>query len=89
MKKTIELEEMNVILRIPAETAAVTVSAAVIDKKGKLQKVKKKLTLKEIHEARAAFLDNVDGGDDYDGKFIITEEGRRYLEEKEKERLHA
>lgn len=79
-KKEIELEEMNVIFQIPAEAASVTISAVVI-KGDKPLKVRKKLNLKDIHQARQDFLDNVDFGDDYDGKFVITEEGRRFLEQ--------
>lgn len=80
MKKEIELEEMNVILRIPAEAASVTISAVVI-KGDKPVKVKKKLNLKDIHQARSDFLDNVEDGDDYNARFVITEKGRRYLEQ--------
>lgn len=83
--KEIELEEMNIILRIPVEAASLTVKAVIIQD-DKPVKVKKKLNLKEIHDARQDFLDNVELGDDYNGKFVITEEGRRYLEELENER---
>ena len=38
-KKTIELEEMNVILRIPVSSASVTVTAMVIDENDELVKV--------------------------------------------------
>lgn len=81
--KDIELEEMNIFLKIPTAAAAITVEAILLDDDGKTQKVRKHLNIADIHTARQDFLDYVDGGDDYDAKFIITDEGRRYLEELE------
>ena len=31
--------------------------------------------------ARQAFLDNVEDGDDYDARFVITDKGMDYLEQ--------
>lgn len=76
----VELDEMNVILRIPKEAVSLELNAGILDEAGKLRKVGKRLSVSEIREARQAFLDNVEGGDDYDARFVITEEGRRYLE---------
>ena len=76
----IELEEMNVILRIPKEAVAMKVTASFF-LGGKVRKVSKKFTASEIHDARRAFLDNVDGGDGYDARFALTDEGRRFFEE--------
>ena len=76
----VELEEVNVILRIPKEAVSVEITAGILDETGRLCKVGKKLSVSEIRDARQAFLDYVDGGDDYDAKFVITEEGRRDLE---------
>lgn len=79
----IELEEVNIILKIPAEAFALVVEGTILGKKGKPQKVEKKLNLEEIREARQAFVDNI--GDDYDAKYVITEEGRRYLDSLQRE----
>lgn len=77
----VNLEEMNIFLPIPTESVCVEVIAGVLDSDGKLRKVSTKLSASEIWKKRQAFLDNVEFGDDYDGKFVITEEGRKYLEE--------
>lgn len=79
-RKGIDLEEMNIILRIPKDAAAVTVEAVILNEDGSRQKAAKYLSISDIHTARQDFLDNVDGGDDYDAKFVITDAGREYLE---------
>ena len=80
-KKTIELEEMNVILRIPVSSASVTVTAMVIDENDELVKVCRRFSAEDIRAARQVFLDNVEDGDDYDARFVITDEGMGYLEQ--------
>ena len=80
-KKTIELEEMNVILRIPVSSASVTVTAMVIDENDELVKVCRRFFAEDIRAARQVFLDNVEDGDDYDARFVITDEGMDYLEQ--------
>lgn len=85
-KKEIELEEMNIILKVPKSAAALNVSAVLLKTDGKTQKVEKRMNTQELYKARQDFLDNVDFGDDYDGKFVITEKGRQFLEEMENKR---
>lgn len=82
--KEIELEEMNIFLRIPKSAASVTVNAVIIDENDKAVKVSRKLSSEDIRKARQDFLDYVDEGDDYDAKYVLTEEGRAYLEELKK-----
>ena len=77
--KTVELEEMNVILRIPKTAASVTITAVIINEDDKPVKVSHRLSAEDIRTARQAFLDNVEDGDDYDARFVITEEGMEYL----------
>ena len=79
-KEIIELEEMNVILRIPVSAASVTVIALLIDENDEPVKVTRRLSAEEIRSARQVFLDNVTDGDDYDARFVITDEGKDYLE---------
>ena len=80
-KKTIELEEMNVILRIPVSSASVTVTAMVIDENDELVKVCRRFSAEDIRSARQVFLDNVEDGDDYNARFVITKEGMSYREQ--------
>lgn len=84
--KTIELEEMNIFLRIPKEAVALEVTASLLDPDGKLMKVKTSLSVSDIRDRRQDFLDNVDLGDDYDARFVLTDEGRAYLEDLERDR---
>lgn len=79
--KEVLLEQMNIFLPIPTESVCIEIIAQFLDKDGKLKKVRTTLSASEIRQKRQDFLDNVEFGDDYDGKFVITEEGKRYLEE--------
>lgn len=81
--KELCLEEMNVIMRIPENAASITVEAMVIEDE-KAVWVKKRMGLKDITRARQDFLANVEDGDDYDAKFVITDKGREWLEEMER-----
>lgn len=78
--KTMEVEEMNIILRIPKDAASLTVTAVLIGKDDKVVKVGRRLSADDIRSARQAFLDNVEDGDDYDARYVLTDEGREYLE---------
>lgn len=80
-QKEVELNETNIILKIPENAASLTVIANMVDADGKLMKVQKTLSVQDIFKARQDFLDNVEGGDDYDAKFVLTEEGKAYLEQ--------
>lgn len=77
--KTIELEEINIILRIPKEAVALEVTAFLLDEDGELMKVSTKHTVSGIRDMRQAFLDNVEDGDDYDARYVITDDGLEYL----------
>ena len=73
-EKTIELGEMNIILRIPEGTAALDVTAILLGEEGEPLRVGRKLPVQDIFKARQAFLDNVEEGDDYGGYYVLTEE---------------
>ena len=78
--KTMEVEEINVILRIPREAASVTIHAVMIDENDRSVKVSRKLSAEDIRTARQDFLDNVEYGDDYNARYVLTDEGRAYLD---------
>ena len=82
--KTMELEEMNILLRIPKDAVALDVTASLLAEDGKLMKVSRKLAVSDIRNQRQAFLDNVEDGDEYDARYVLTDEGREYLEQLEK-----
>ena len=78
---TIELKEMGIIIRVPEESVSVTVTAHVMSDTGDIIKVQKQLSPSELRQARADFLDEVVLGDDYDAKFVLTEDGRAFAEQ--------
>lgn len=76
----IQLEEMNVILKIPANAARLEMTVHMFDDEGEAMKVHTCIDASMIRDARQAFLDNVEFGDDYDAKFVLTEKGREWLD---------
>ena len=78
--KAVELEEINIILRIPKEAVALEVIASLLDGDGKVMKVSTRLSVSDIREKRQDFLDNVEDGDDYDDRYVLTDEGMTYLQ---------
>ena len=81
-KDIVELEEESVILRIPKNTVFLKIEASVVDYEGVLRRYRISMPLEDIKNARTYFEENV-GDEDYDAKWILTEEGRRYLEQLE------
>ena len=77
--KTLECEEMNVIIRIPQAAASVTITAVLIGDDDKTVKVSRRLAAEDIRSARQDFLDNVEDSYNYDARYVITEEGMEYL----------
>lgn len=80
----IDIEEMDIILGIPENAAQIEINATVLMEDGTTQRVSKKLNTKEIMDARKDFLDFVD--DDYNAVYTLTDSGREWLEQLEKER---
>ena len=80
----LELEEMNIFLRIPKDAVALEVTASLLAEDGKVMMVSKKLAVSDIRDQRQAFIDNVEDGDDYDARYVLTDEGRDYLEQLKK-----
>lgn len=78
-KKTVELEEYNVIFRIPKDAMQVKLTCLVAGIDTEVMKVKKTLNVADILKARSAFLDNVYDGDDYDSPFILTDKAIKEL----------
>ena len=79
-KKTIELEEMNIIIRVPKESIRLEMIASVLDEDGEILDLHKEFPVSKIHEMRNAFLDNVEDGDDYEGRFVLTSKAEEELE---------
>lgn len=77
----VELDEYNLIIKIPRESVKLEIKAVFLDDNDELATVCKTLKLRDIQEARKDFLENVEDGDDYDARYVLTDEGREWLEE--------
>ena len=76
--ETIMLTEKYIVLGIPEDTVEATITVKVyLD--GEIQTVEKKLGMSEV---RAAFKEAEENYIPSDAVFQMTEEGRRYLEER-------
>ena len=63
----VELEEMNVIVKIPKDTVRLTIDCTILqDDSDELRTVQARLSHEDVQAARGAFLENVEDGDDYD-----------------------
>lgn len=80
MNEPIELDLINIILPIPKETVSMELTVKIMHG-NTIQAVGKQFTISDIHDMRQDFLDNVEDGDEYSVRYVITEEGKRYLEE--------
>lgn len=87
MNEPIELDLINIILPIPKETVSMELTAKIMHG-NTIQAVSKQFTIGDIHDMRQDFLDNVEDGDEYNVRYVLTEEGERYLEELENDRDH-
>lgn len=76
-------ELIHIIVEVPIDTVACgfTVKRLV---NGKLEEAHMDMTAEAFRQARQDFLDNVEGGDEYDAVYMLTDEGLAYLEQKEK-----
>lgn len=76
MSEVIELEEMNIIIKVPTEAVSLTVSAKVMSDDGEIYEVQTLYSPSQLRDARHNFMSEV-GDDDYDATHIFTEKGIR------------
>lgn len=72
METPIDTELVNIILKIPKNTAVLSVEATVL-KDGKSQIMKADFSPSDIFDMRMDFLDNVEAGDEYDGVYVLAD----------------
>lgn len=80
MDKEYKDEIINIIVKVPANTIGLTLTAKTIGKDDEVQKYQSEMSLADIFAARNDFLDNVECGDDYDAVYTLTEKGRKMVE---------
>lgn len=78
MSEVIELEEMNIIIKVPTEAVSLTVSAKVMSDDGEIYEVQSSYSPSQLRDARHCFLDEVELGDDFDARFVFAEKGLEY-----------
>ena len=75
-KETMLDDQIHIIITIPKSTASLKISATMIDSDGKTSEAYSIMTPDDIRTARQGFLDNVEGGDDFDAVYTLTEKGK-------------
>ena len=75
----IDLEQINVILQIPKNTAKLKIEAVIVDDDNQAHVVTRSLSTQEVFDARKDFTDWVDE-EEYGAVYTITDFGREYLE---------
>lgn len=75
----IDLEQTNVILQIPKNTAKLKIEAVIVDDDNQAHVVTRSLSTQEVFDARKDFTDWVDE-EEYGAVYTITDLGREYLE---------
>lgn len=75
MEQELDCELINIIVKVPKETVACRFMAKLLQD-GKLVEAHMDMTPEEFRQARQDFLDNVEGGDDYDKMWVLTEKGK-------------
>lgn len=75
----IELEQINVILQIPKNTAKLKIEAVIVDDDNQAHIVTRTLSTQEVFDARKDFTDWVDE-EEYGAVYTLTDLGREYLD---------
>lgn len=85
-KKYIELDEMDIMLRVPAGACALQLTVTMMDDNNKTYEVTRGVSTAELYKARQNFLEYI--GDDYDDTYVLTEKGKEWLEELKKKETY-
>lgn len=80
LETDILLDQMNIFVAVPENCVGLELNATILNDKNELEHVSKKLSLNEIILARNDFLTYVAGGDDYNATYVLTDDGKAYLE---------
>ena len=78
---------INIIMKVPQGTSYLSATAKLFDKKGEPVSYVMEMDAEMLAEARQDFLDNVEDGDEYDVRYVISDYGRATLEQAQKSAL--
>ena len=84
MEQELDCELINIIVKVPENTVACGFTVKML-MNGELKEAHMEMTPEEFRQARKDFLDNVEGGDDFDKMWVLTEKGKALLDKREKE----
>lgn len=76
LQQELDCELINIIVKVPKDTVACRFMVMMITDDGKLQNAEMAMNATEFRQARQDFLDNVEGGDDFDKMWVLTEKGK-------------
>ena len=85
MEETIQLDEVYIMFPVPENTVSLTIQANIIDDNNEIQQVSKDISPSEYRQARKDFVENI--GDNWDDTYVLSEKGRKWLEELQKNKL--
>lgn len=71
---------IHIILPVPKDTVTVSVTAKMIQN-GELIEAKMDMTPEDFRQLRQDFLDEVDGGDEYDDVYTLTDIGKEIADQ--------
>lgn len=71
-------ELINIIVKVPKETVACRFMTKLL-LNGELKEAHMEMTPEEFRQARQDFCDSVEGGDDYDKMWVLTDKAKREL----------
>ena len=69
---------INVIMKIPRGAVQLKVEVSMMDDE-KLETARTTFDNEAIRQMRQAFLDNVEGGDEYDDVYVLTDKAKREM----------
>ena len=75
----LDTELIHIIVQVPKDTVTVSFDAKLVQG-GQLVTAHMDMTPEEFRQARQDFLDEVEGGDDFDAVYTLTDEYKAYLE---------
>lgn len=78
-QQELNCELINIIVKVPKETVTCGFTAKLLQG-GKLVEAHMDMSPEEFRQARQDFLDNVEGGDDFDKVYVLSEEGKAYVD---------
>ena len=82
LQQELDTELIHIIVQVPKDAVAVSFNAKLLQN-GQLVTAHMDMSAEEFRQARQDFLDNVDGGDEYDAVYTLTDEFKRKLEEQD------